>query len=113
MSEPPKDFVNAVNTVFGKVPDDVPDWDKVIVPFSERPENLAKIQTKFDDAGLELTDKGIKAVQSDYRMSAAFLRDYRQEGVRKKNNQHSNNLSKQHDKPNSIVHRCRCRKRHP
>jgi len=72
----PRSFVEAITDVFGLVPETTPSWDSVIVPFAYDPANLDKIKKMFDAVGLSVTDEAIKAVQSEYKMSAAFLHDY-------------------------------------
>jgi len=72
----PESFVNAMNATFGTVPDTTPSYDDVIVPFAYNSANLVKINEMFDAAGLPVTDEAIKAVQAEYKISAAFLHDW-------------------------------------
>jgi hypothetical protein len=72
----PDEFIPVARALASPIPPDVPDWDSNIIPFTKKPENVKLIIDKVTEAGLEMSDDILDAIEKEYEGSAAFLYDY-------------------------------------
>ena len=75
-TEMPSSFVNAIDAIFGPVPDDVLSWDEVIIPYVEHPEFARRARETFQESALELDEECLKAIVDRFLLTASFLHDF-------------------------------------